>query len=181
MKTFFPTILIVVAAGLFIAYTNPQYQEVKILQAQVASYDQALTQSSQLRAARDTLLSKRNTFSTDDVRKLERILPDNVDNIRLIIDIDNIAARHGLQIKNVALGASSASDSANQPAAVGQQDGVGVVELGFTVSASYDKFLDFLTDLEQSLRIVDVEEMRFSTSAGDQTAFSLRIKTYWLR
>ena len=96
MKTFFPTILIVVAAGLFIAYTNPQYQEVKILQAQVASYDQALTQSSQLRAARDTLLSKRNTFSTDDVRKLERILPDNVDNIRLIIDIDNIAARHGL-------------------------------------------------------------------------------------
>jgi hypothetical protein len=56
-------------------------------------------------------LAKRDTFAAEDVQKLERTLPDNVDNIRLIIDINNIAARHGLTLKNVALGTVSGSSS----------------------------------------------------------------------
>lgn len=181
MNTLFPLFLVLLSGGLFALYTNPTYQDVKTLQAQAAEYDQALTQSSKLRAARDQLLARRNTFSTDDVRKLERVLPDNVDNIRLIIDMDNIAARYGLKVKNVVLGASSATPG-SQTASVGQgSQVVGTVELGFSVDATYDNFIAFLEDLQRSVRIVDVESIKFSAAAGDLNTYNLQIRTYWLR
>lgn len=181
MRTLLPVFLIVIAVGLFAVYTNPTYQDVKTAQAQAEQYDQALTQSSQLRSARDQLLSRRNTFSADDVRKLERILPDNVDNIRLIIDIDNIAARYGLQVKDVALGQTSAAPG-SKTAAIGQgSQVVGTVELGFAVSATYDNFMAFLQDLQRSVRVVDIEGISFSAGTGDLNTYGLQIKTYWLR
>ena len=184
MRSVLPIILLVLAAGLFMVYTNPTYQGtegIKELSAEAAQYDKALTQSSQLRSARDELLAKRNTFATDDVRKLERVLPDNVDNIRLIIDIQNIAARYHLQVRNVALGASSA-DSQGGALSVGSgSQAVGSVELGFGISATYNDFIAFLQDLEKSVRVVDVEAITFSTSDGDQQNYKLQIKTYWLR
>lgn len=181
MRTLLPLFLTIIAVGLFALYTNPTYQSVKDAQAEAAQYDQALTQSSQLRSTRDQLLARRNTFSADDVRKLERVLPDNVDNIRLIIDIDNIAARYGLQVKDVALGRNSAM-SGSQPSSVGQgSQVVGTVELGFAVSATYDNFIAFLQDLEKSVRIVDVESIKFSSGSGDLNSYALQIRTYWLR
>lgn len=184
MRTLLPIFLIVLSGGLFVVYVNPTYQEaggIKDLQGQAQEYDQALTQSSELRSARDQLLAKRNTFSTDDIRKLERILPDNVDNIRLIIDIQNIAARYALQVKDVALGATSA-DAQNQPLGAGAgAQSVGTVELGFAVDATYSTFLAFLGDLERSVRVSDVQSISFSTGAGDLNTYALKIKTYWLR
>ncbi|MDO8548468.1 MAG: hypothetical protein Q7R71_02235, partial [bacterium] len=86
-----PFILIGAALGLFVLYTNPSYQASKATAAEVSAYDDALTKSQELKSVRDQLVSKRNTFSADNVTKLSRVLPDNVDNIRFIIDINNIA------------------------------------------------------------------------------------------
>lgn len=183
MRALLPFILLIAAVGLFIGYTNAAFQASKVVSAETVSYDQALTTANQLKSQRDQLLSKRATFSTDDVQKLERMLPDNVDNIRLIIDINNIAARHGLTLKNVSLGAVSSASTARSAVAVGASgDPVGSVNLGFTVTASYGNFLSYLADLEHSLRIVDVEKLNFKTGEGkvDSNDYSVTIRTYWL-
>ncbi len=183
MRSLLPLILVIAAVGLFAGYVNPTYQATKTIAAQVDSYNQALTTSKQLRAQRDTLLSKRATFSTDDVQKLERMLPDNVDNIRLIIDINNIAARHSLTLKNVSLGTVSSASTARSAVAVGASgDPVGSVELGFTTSASYANFAAFLTDLEHSLRLVDIEKLNFKVADPkiDINDYTFTIRTYWL-
>ncbi|MEK7109331.1 MAG: type 4a pilus biogenesis protein PilO [Patescibacteria group bacterium] len=183
MRTLLPLILLVAAIGLFVGYTNNAYQGSKSVAAETVSYDQALTTAGKLKSQRDQLLSKRATFSTDDVQKLERMLPDNVDNIRLIIDINNIAARHGLTLKNVSLGTVSSASTARSAVAVGASgDPVGSVNLGFTVTASYDKFLSFLADLEHSLRVVDVEKLNFKIGdiKIDANDYALTIRTYWL-
>src|SRR3990167_6884332 len=96
MRVLLPSILIAAAVGLFAMYTNNAYQGpdgIKSLQAQVSAFDEALNKAQELKSNRDQLISKRNTFSTDNIQKLERILPDNVDNIRFVIDINGIAAR----------------------------------------------------------------------------------------
>ncbi len=113
--------------------------------------------------------------------RLEEILPDNVDNIHLIIDINNIAARHGLSLKNVQLGSVSDAASSRTASAVGASgDAIGSVSLGFTLSASYDDFLSFLQDLEHSLRVVDVEQIKFGASDTGLSDYTLSIRTYWL-
>lgn len=181
MRLFLPIILVVAAIGLFVVYTNPTYQGTKALTTQVNAYNDALNKSQELRKVRDNLLSKRNTFSADDMQKLKEILPDNVDNIRLIIDINNIASRHGLSLGGVNLG-DIAGGGASKNVLAGSSGGpVGTVDVGFSVTTTYDGMLSFLGDLEHSLRIVDVEKISFGTGSSDQNAFIIGIRTYWLR
>ncbi|MDP4020733.1 MAG: hypothetical protein Q8P58_01680 [Candidatus Adlerbacteria bacterium] len=181
-RLIFPVLLVASAIGLFTLYTNPAYQGIKDLQKQVASYDEALDKSQELKRTRDQLISRRNTFPAESLQKLEKILPDNVDNIRLIIDINSIAARHSLSIKNLELGTVSDSASSGNALAVGSSgSAVGSVDLGFTVSASYDNFLSFLQDLEHSLRVVDIESMSFSVNPEfPVNDYTFTIRTYWL-
>lgn len=164
-------------------YTNPTYQNIKNLSAQAASYDSALSKAQELHTLRDQLLAKRNSFSADSIDKLQHILPDNVDNIRLIIDINNIAARHNLSLNNVNLGdiGGNAQSASNSTAIQGQTSAVGSVDVGFSVStANYDDFLAFLQDLEHSMRIVDVQKITFTTSDSKTTSYSMIVRTYWL-
>lgn len=179
-----PIILVAAAIGLFVVYTNPSYQGpegVKALQAQQRSYDDALDKSLELKKVRDQLLSRYNTFSAEDRDKLLSLLPDNVDNIRLVIDINNVAARHNLAVKNLSMGDTQTGTSARNTAAVGSSGSpVGSVDLGFSVSSDYDHFLAFLADLEHSLRILDVEKISFHTSETGINDYSITIRTYWL-
>jgi Tfp pilus assembly protein PilO len=181
MRFFLPLLLIAAAIGLFALYTNPGYQRIKGLQAQVGAFDDALDKAQDLKSSRDKLLSKRNTFSAENIQKLERILPDNVDNIRFVIDINNIAARRNLSLKNVALGTISDAKGSRSALAVGASgDKVGSAEISFALASTYDEFLAFLQDLEHSMRIVDIEKINFKPGVGDQYDFSLTIRTYWL-
>ncbi len=175
-----PIGLIAAALGLFILYTNPTYQNVQSLSAENSSYDDALNKAQQLHALRDQLLSTRASFSDDDITKLEHVLPDNVDNIRLIIDINNIASRHSMTLTDVQLG--NASDGTNQSVlAVGPSgSAVGSVEVGFSVVASYSNFIAFEEDVEHSLRIIDVDKISFTTGQGDLNTYKFEIRTYWL-
>ena len=181
MRLLFPLILVIAAIGLFVMYTNPAYQALKGTQAKVAAYDDALDKSQELKSLRDKLQSARNAFSPEDEQKLVRLLPDQVDNIRLIIDINNIASRRGLVVSNVALGEVSQSSAAATSLAVGpSSDPGGSVSLGFAVTASYEEFLSFLQDLEHSLRILDVEKLSFTGATGGKYTFDFVIRTYWL-
>ena len=183
MRFLLPVILTIVAIGLFAAYTNPTYQGLKATQAKVAAYDEALNKSKELKKIKGDLDSARNAFKPEDEQKLVRLLPDNVDNIRLIIDINNIAARHGLSLSSVALGEVSNGTAPRSALAVGPSgEAVGSVNLGFSVTASYEDFLAFLQDLEHSLRILDVEKLSFAAAAAQngKYTFGFTVRTYWL-
>ena len=175
-----PAMLVALAIGLFVMYINPAYQEVKVLSAEAASYDDALNKSQELRQKRDELIKKRNTFSNENQRRLEYLLPDNVDNIRLIIDINNIAARRSLTLKNVEIGNLGGRSGERSALAVGSSgDPIGSVELGFSVTAGYDNFVAFMQDLVSSLRLVDVEKISVKPD-GDLGDYKVTIRTYWL-
>ena len=180
MRLFIPSILVVAAIGLFVVYTNPSYQASKALVTQENAYDDALTKSQELKGVRDQLLSKRNTFAASDVQKLQEILPDNVDNIRFLIDINNIAARHNLSLKNVQLGTITNGTTAQAANLAASGGPVGSVDISFSVNASYNDMLAFLQDVEHSVRITDVEKLDFSTSAVNNPDYSFTVRTYWL-
>ncbi|MEI7720203.1 MAG: hypothetical protein WCI89_03280 [bacterium] len=180
MKFFIPLIIVIAAIALFMTYTDPKYQNAKVLAVQNASYGEALNKSTELHKIREGLLAKRNSFSDDNVMRLARMLPDNVDTIRLIIDINSIALRNGLALTNVSLGgALKTTGVSGQEASSGSQ--VGVVRVGFSVAASYPVFLTFLHDLEHSLRLLDVDKIDFNPDAtGQNGTYQLDVRTYWL-
>lgn len=187
-RALFPFILVILAVGLFVFYTDDAYQRTKGLNTELAQYNNALDQSEQVLELRDQLLERRNALPQDAVSRLQLLLPDNIDNIRLIIDINDIASRYHMIVESISLGSHETSNSPSN-SVQGDSGGVvgpgslavGSVTLGFTVDASYENFLAFLHDLERSLRLVDITNITFTSGGKNADSYSMTITTYWLK
>ena len=179
MKTISSLILVIAAVGIFVVYTNPQYQNIKVLQSQAADQGKALDQSKTLLAGRDNLQKIYKQIPPASLDKLNKLVPNSVDNVRLVIDINGIAARRGLAPKNIRI---DKADSAKTVSTLGPDaSGYGSINLSFDVTAPYGTFIDFMKDLESSLRLVDVNSVSFvATVQGDTYDYSVSIRTYWL-
>ena len=73
------------------------------------------------------------------------------------------------------------ADPAQREIAIGGNETIGSVTLGFSVTTRYQTFKDFLHSLENSLRLADVTNISIKNTSGDFYDFDVTIKTYWLR
>jgi len=197
-RIIFQVILVLLSVGLFFTIVNPMYTNesadapgVKKLQSEIAKYNEALDKSDQLAAEKDRLLAIKTNLSPEDRTKIEKMLPDSIDNIRLVIDINNIAQRYDLILKQLQFtGNGSAKNTKNTTASldqngrditIGGDETTGSVEFSFSVTAQYETFKRFLSDLEDSLRIIDVSAIKMTqVSDTDFYDFNITLKTYWL-
>jgi Tfp pilus assembly protein PilO len=178
MSIIVPIILALASIGLFFGYIDPTYTKIKEARVEKADYTRALDNSEQLRAERDKLLSKFNGMSQADLDRLEKLLPNDIDNIRLVIDIDEMARTYGMRIRNFKADAADKSDKIGRDAT-----SYGTLTLSFSTTASYQTFLAFMRDLERSLRILDVTAISFSApeSGSGLYDYAVTVKTYWLK
>ena len=179
MRYITPIILVCVAIFVTLFYTKPAMDSTTSLSLQNTSLNKQLDSSRKSQSTIDEKASKYKSFSTDEIAKLEKILPDNIDNVKLIMDIDEIAASHGLNIRNVDLKIEDVNANQNQE----QQEPkpYGTAKLSFSVTSPYDRFVSFFGDLEDSLRLVDVSALSFSAGDKDLYEFNFEVKTYWLK
>ena len=188
------TILIGISVIALTVFASPLYKSIDELKTTQQSYNNALDNSKSLEIARDELTKKYNSITLDDLNKVKKLLPDNVDNIRLILEIEKIALPYGMALKDVRYNATP-SENTNDPKAVVRgatgeaSKKYGSWDLEFSVSTNYNNFLNFTRDLEKNLRIVDITSLQFD-SAGSLNAnrsipeiykFNYKIKTYWLK
>jgi len=192
-----PIILIAVAIAGFFILTNPLYKNISLVREQAASYNEALDNSKALEAERDKLTQKYNSFDPENLSKLQKLLPDNVDNIRLILEIEKIASPYGMVLKDVKYDATDKGTATLQTAGVIQEGesfsnkDYGIWNLEFSTQGTYNNFINFIKDLENNLRIVDVSSIQFSSNVGTNLGlnsslseaykYDFKIKTYWLK
>ncbi len=196
-RIIFQVFLVIVSVALFFTVADPLYRSedpvdpgIKKIKEEVARYDEAINKSEELVREKNKLLASKNAMSEEDRNRLERLLPDSIDNIRLVIDINNIARPYGIVLKGLRFtgdkpSASSGETKSNvsnrREIAIGGNETTGSVTLGFSVTARYQTFKEFLHDLENSLRLVDVTSVAVKNSNQDFYDFDVAIKTYWLR
>ena len=184
-KNITPIILVVLAIGVYFTFTKGKIDEVNAVRAVNASYEQALNNSEKLVTVRDGVLKTYNNISQDDKVRLDKMLPNNIDNVRLIIDVNGVASRHGLIMKNVKTSMPSQTigsnaTTQNKPAVAGSTN-LSSVTLSFSVSTNYQTFLDFIKDLEASLRIMDISKITLSANDNGSYDYGVELKTYWLK
>jgi Tfp pilus assembly protein PilO len=188
------TVAFISAGAIFFLYTQPAYDAVQASQAQIAQYNQALDKATELQTLKQSLLSKYNSFDTNSLDRLQTLLPDQVNNIGLILDLDSIASRYGLAMQNVDITGGSTATPSNQTAvgAIGSSNqAYDSLTLTFSTQGTYDSFMQFLTDLETSLRIVDLVSITVApaatangaSSTGTEPLYSygITLRTYWLK
>jgi len=184
MKSLTPIMLILVSIGIFFFFIDPQYKETQTLLAEKNKNDVAIEKASQLRKERGVLQERYNNISDSERATLSQILPDTVDNVRLILDMNNIANDYGIVLKGISVsgGPISETPEVNRSAnSVNSGQLYGTIQLSFSVTASYDVFKTFMKDLQDSLRLVDITDFTVTAGEGDLYNYSLTLNTYWLR
>ena len=215
MRFIMPIILIGISITVFFLFSNPLYSStdplspgITTLQTQLASYNKALDNSKALKNLEDTLTAKENSIDSNDLANLQKLLPNNIDNIRLILEIQQIATPYGMILKDIKYNATDSSASATSSTTPVVQGGgtsaqtaskdYGIWNLEFSAIGTYNNFLSFTKNLEDNLRIVDISSVQFSSdttvtsgsSASKATSgspsqesykYDFKIKTYWLK
>lgn len=178
MKLLLPIVIIAAAVLIFVSWTQPKFLEIQQTQLLEADYNNALADSRKLQKIRDVFLSEYNSISPSDLERLNKLLPLNMEAIKLIIEIESIAKGRNIRLKQIDVERVSSSAKGDYSAS-GRAKNYNVVPLSMNVSGSYDNLLTFLGDLEGSLHLLDIEEMNFSAGSIEPYEFSIRASTYW--
>ena len=209
MRFFLPIILIGIALAGFFMYVNPTYTNIKSLQSKLSQYDAALSNSKIFEGEKERLTKKSQAISALEKTKLSILLPNSVDNIRLILELDNTASTYGMSLKDVKYSVDTlikdptVTDTTDKPvkakvlqSKIKEKKDYGNWDLEFSTQGTYANFLSFLNDLEHNLRIVDVVAVDFSsvatktnnatgitldTTSNENYKYNFKIKTYWLK
>lgn len=184
MKVLAQIIFIAGAIAIFIWYINPTYSDIKQRQADYARLDEANKKAIELKIKREKLTLQRNQITPAQLDNLSKFLPDGVENVRLIIDIENISRKVlGQDIKGAKVIGNASGDKKTGSVSTATNDGkkYGTLALNFSVTTTYDQFVVFLQSLEQNLRLVDVSEISFTAADDDKYNFNITLQTYWLK
>ena len=201
IKYITPIILIGISIALFAVVTNPILGDISKIKTEIASYNQALNNANALENERDQLTQKYNTINPNDLTKLQTLLPDNVDNIRLILEIEKLASPYGMTLEDVKYNSpdtpvsvspgTAASPVIASPLADQSNKEYGIWDLEFATEGTYSNFVSFVKDLESNLRIVDISSVDFSSDTtsivsgkskpSNSYKYDFKIKTYWLK
>lgn len=198
MKLIFPIILIIIAGVVFFVFTDPILNTPLVvdpttgeisggvfpLLSERSDLNTALASSDALREASKSLVEKYNNLSESERTGVDKLLPDRIDNVQLVIDINSIASKYGMTIKNIKIGTEGDVQTTRTAGRTTTKRATTALnkaaDISFTVTGSYNQLRNFLTDLGRSLRLVDVTGLSFTAGDSDLYQFNVEVKTYWL-
>lgn len=177
-----PFAAIAIAAGIFFGYVMPTYNKsVVSTQAQIDSYESALGAAKSFTQKEAELEQQRNALSPQNISRLEAFLPDGVNNVQLILDLDGLAARSGMALSNFNIDTTSISSGASPNSlALESSNPVDSIQLTLETTGTYAQFRSFLAGIEQSLRPLDVVNVTVAAGQTGSYKYTLTVRIYWL-
>ena len=181
MKPFLPILLIAIAIGIFYLYIDPHYMAVKGLLKQRAEYQTAIANIEQVKQLRSTLETQYNDLSQSNITRLEIVIPQNLSVVKLTADLDALAGKRTMSIRNVRVTEQASDNSSgitpkdNKP--------YKTTTMSFSVLGSYSNFVLFLRDIEKSLQLIDVRSVHMKTAGNTSSImqFDITVQTYWIQ
>lgn len=196
MNIFFSTILILSSIVIFFMYIDPIYQgtaeEKGIKQLLVIKNDFSKKTSdvSEINKIKRELNNQYNLISTNNLKRIEKLLPEHMDNVKLIVDIQRIGFGNGnnIRIGNISLSKTGDSDNDESEIVIIENEKYSSAILNFSFTTTYPSFKKFIDDLHKSLRLVDIVSVNLSKE-GDRKGihsglnkykFDISLRAYWI-
>ncbi|MCX6786317.1 MAG: type 4a pilus biogenesis protein PilO [Candidatus Kaiserbacteria bacterium] len=181
-----PVFALMIAVGIFFMYINPKWSDsIAATKAAIASDDQALAAAKEYDAQQNKLASERSKINQADLARLTTFLPDSVDNVGLILDLNALAARNGLSLSNIDIttdAKSSKSSGATTPgtSSTASAGPLTSAELSLSAVGTYTSLQNFLHGVEKSQRLLDVRDIVVKGSETGVYSYEMKIRLYWL-
>src|SRR3989344_2646659 len=193
MRTILAGAGLILAIAAFFLYTKPAYDSTLVARETIAEYDRALQKAAELQQLKQNLLLRYNDFDSSQIDRLHKLLPDHVDNVRLVLDLDNLAQQYGLALENVVIDSVAAKeDGTTVVGGVSSRNDYDSLTMRFSTNGTYSNFVTFMEKLEKSLRVVDLVSLSLESAGPAQPAvgesteepvyrFGITLRTYWLK
>lgn len=190
------TLGLLVALGIIFGYVLPTWNgSIADTSTAIANDNAALAAASEYDARQNQLASQRNAIDPSSLSRLAAFLPDSVDNVRIILDLDSLAARSGLSLSSIDVAQNSTPSAAAgtpttaSPAApsgapgimVSRTGTIGSVDLSLSAVGTYAAMQTFLKGIEESQRLLDVRELDIKGSDTGVYAYDMKVRLYWLQ
>ncbi len=178
-----PSIATLIAIGIFFAYVNPTWNgSIASLKADIAFDDEALAAAKQYSAQQNQLAASRDAIDPANLAAVSILLPDSVDNVGLILDLNALAARSGLSVASIdVVTGDSTARSQSSGALPATADLVGSVDLSLSAVGTFTALQTFLVGVEKSARLLDVRDLVVRGSNTGVYDYQMTLRLYWLR
>lgn len=190
-KLIFNLLLIGAAAGLFFLPKygiSAKYEDIKSVQTQAKEYANANKSAKDLATKRDSLTNEYNQISDQEKKRLVTFLPDNIDPIRFILEMESIGRKIGMPIRGAKY--TSIKNVTNPQDTIATEDTkYSIFTFEFTTEGSYDNMYTLLESFNNSLRLIDVTNITVTPAAAaadsqrqaDFFTYNVRLNAYWLK
>jgi hypothetical protein len=194
-----PILALIVAITLFFTFIQPQFDDYKRLDTDIADYDQALKRAQELQDRVNELVAEKNAINQSELERLQNLLPDSVDEVATVLALDALSAKHQMTLKGIAVGAQTkgvaggagsgkVAFSDEKTTQTARPDGTVVAQptdvvetksLTFGLTGTYDNFKKFLADIENSLALMDIASLTISEPADSNiSTFAISVNMY---
>jgi len=171
---------IIVSLSIGYAFAYPLFGDISSLGAEKNRYENSLAMVENIENKKNELLTKFNNIPADSKKDIETILPDSLNFIGLISQIDAVAAKYGLSIDKTSSKETSSSVGGSIGEAQPQRPYQSAI-ISFSFTGSYDQFNTFMGELERSLRILDIRSLKIEPKEDGAYSYRVEFETYWLK
>jgi hypothetical protein len=179
-----PLIALAAAIGIFFAYVNPTWSgPVAAARDAIALDDSALAAAKEYAARQNELSAERANIDPESLERIMTLLPDSVDNVGLILDVNALAARSGISLSNidVATADGGAKSGAQGALPIATANPIGSINLSLTALGTFAAFQTFMDGIERSARLLDVQDIVVKGSDTGVYTYQVTLRLYWLR
>ncbi len=162
------------------AFIYPATGNLSVLMKEKQKYNDSLETVSNIKNKKSELLTKFNNISVADKKNINIILPNSLNFVKLISQIDAVAANYNISIDKV----TSKKTAPASGKSIGEKQPPKTYDsaiIGFSFIAPYNKFSNFMDDLEKSLRILDIRSVKLKTQENGNYSYNVEFETYWLK
>jgi hypothetical protein len=157
------------------------FDEIRIVQDETSEYREAVQNAVLFNQTLQELINARNSFSANELERLEALAPASVDEIQLLVDIEALAESHDMLMGNITV--DNAQNSVEGQAGGGEATSIeelAYVDISFGLIGTYEQFRAMLGDMEQSLFRLEVMSIDFAVGNSDLQQYEVTVRSYAL-
>ncbi len=158
------TAILITLSLLMIFLMFSKYQSLSLLKKNIAKNKQVLSHQEEYLDSL-TKASQRLKKYDEEMAKVESALPSSPSLPELLNLIQNESTQHNLSLKKI-------GSAISVPSEIGMTK---ATRLNFVVSGGYSDLKDFISDLENSARLIDIESISFSSPKEKEGLFTFSI------
>lgn len=169
MSSIFPILLILGGIAGF-ALARPVWTDVSALRIEKTELGEITSSIDKSVKRKNELIKELDALPQDDRARLKLMIPEESRREDILLILSNIGRKNSVTLKSIAFTEAQARVAGDFAS----------VDTSVTISGNYANIVEFIKDVEASLRLTDIERASLNTSGSSTLDMQLVLRSYYV-